>query len=138
LPDLNMEPIHNQEGMDDMADLFLPDLNILAQDGELNFDLEGNQDLNGNEGNAQLEPISLVLNSFEQSISDAGEEIEQQPSHDEDAELVLALPIQPVNFLHLELQPEDLDAIEDFASEPAIDLVNGLIPEEEHNLDLGA
>jgi hypothetical protein len=76
LLDLNMDPLHNQEGMDDIAGLFLPDLNMLAQDDEMIIGLEGNQELNGNEGNDQEGPISMVLNSFEQSISDAGEEIE--------------------------------------------------------------
>jgi hypothetical protein len=43
-----------------------------------------------------------------------------------------------LTFLHLELQHEDLNAIEDVASEPAIDLVNSIILKEVQRHDLGA
>jgi hypothetical protein len=54
-----------------------------------------------------LGPMSLDFGSSVQERSNTGLSVNQENTHD-DLDVVLAIPTTPNNFLHLELQPEDL------------------------------
>jgi hypothetical protein len=75
LPDLNLE-INDEVVVEDHAEFFMLDLNVLAQeDVMLINDHGGNPEHNVPEG-----PISLEMHSYQQSANDTREEIEQAQS----------------------------------------------------------
>jgi hypothetical protein len=103
-----------QQGENDL----MPGLNNPIQEAfVLNLDLPAlnNQmgqnnlpDLNMNP--EEQAPISMVMDIFGQTngISEASV---NQPMGEENVEIVVDLPVQPVNFLHLQIQPEELNAV---------------------------
>jgi hypothetical protein len=127
------DKVDNEDPLLDDNDMFheqIPDLNLDVFDGLQ--DLEDFQnDLDNGMEIIPLGPESVEMNSFMQDMVSSGSSIYQE-SDDNEAEIVLALPVEPTNFLPLEI---DLEELMDDASQEAHQddqMVQSQAPQADH------
>jgi hypothetical protein len=127
------DQVENEDPLPDDNNMFheqIPDLNLDVFDG-LQDPEDFQNDLDNGMEIIPLGPKSVELNSFMQDMVSSGSSVNQE-SDDNQAKIVLALPVEPTNFLPLEIGPEEL--MDDASQEAQEDdqMVQSQAPQAHH------
>jgi hypothetical protein len=77
----------------------------------------------------QMAAVRMEVDSFNLSVDSSGLELQEVDQEDElEPIVVLALPAEPTNYLHVEIQPHELNVVESQKSSPIANEFGDLAP----------